>query len=116
MKQPFLVPVLLLVGLCLLVVGIGWNRILPPAAYWGDEQAQEYAAAQADLHSISHSHTDDPAHEQEVAAAKERFIKSYQSLEYARTARNRTSTFFIAVGTMLILVGIVLHLKSGRSD
>jgi hypothetical protein len=114
MKQRLLVPGTILTGLCLLAVGLGWNHLVPSDAFWGDQQAQEYDTAQVELHAKSHSHGRDKQHEREVAAAKERFIKSYQALEYARVARNRTGTFIMAGGIGLLLLGIVVHMATGR--
>jgi hypothetical protein len=116
MKHPYLVPGLIVVGLFLLVLGLGWNRVSDSDAYWDEGQATEYATAQAELHAKSHTHSDDPRHAQEVAAAKERFIKSYQALEHARTTRNRTGTLLMAGGIVLLLAGIFVHLAGSRSE
>lgn len=116
MKQRFLVPGLILIGICLLAVGLTWHRIVPPAAYWGPEQADEYSAAQSQLHAIGHEHEHDPTFEREIGLARERFEKSYQELEDARSSRNRTRIIFTAAGVIVLLAGIVLHMTAGRDE
>jgi hypothetical protein len=116
MKQRFLVPGLILIGICLLAVGLTWRRIVPPAAYWGPEQADEYSAAQSQLHAIGHEHEHDPDFEREITLARERFEESYQELEDARSSRNLTGIIFTAAGVIVLLAGIVLHMTAGRAE
>ena len=114
MKQRFLVPSLLLVGLCSLGLGMAWNRVVPSTAYWASEQAEEYSIAQSELHAKAHSHGQDQEHEKEVADARERFVTIYQELQRARESRSRAGHLFLAVGVALILCGIVVHMMAGR--
>ena len=116
MKQRFLVPGLILIGMCLLGAGLTWHRIVPPAAYWGPKQADEYSAAQLQLHALGHEHEHDPDFEREITLARERFKKSYQELEDARGSRNLTGRIFTAAGVIALLAGIVLHMTAGRAE
>lgn len=115
MKQRYLVPCLILVGLCLLAVSFAWNRIIPSEAYWDIKQASEFAAAQADLHSMSHANRQDKEYEKKLAAARQRFLNSHEALEQARGAQSRTATLVMAGGIMLLLLGIVLHLRASHT-
>jgi Flp pilus assembly protein TadB len=115
LKNPYLVPGLIVLGLCMLALGWAWSSIRAPAAYWSEEQAAEYSTAQAQLHAISHSHSHDPGHEQVVAAARDRFLDAQQQLDDARGARNRTGMLFLAAGMTTLLVAIFLHKTAGSS-
>jgi len=103
---------LMVVGLGLIGLGWGWNAVVPTKAYWGPEQAEEYIAAQADLHSKTHDHDRAGDHEREFAAARERFVSISQQLDEARVARDRIGTYIAGSGILLILVGIGLHLAN----
>lgn len=116
MKQRFVVPGLVLLGICLLGLGLGWDRIRPTTAYWTPEQAEEYSTSQSDLHAQWHTHTDNQDHEQEAVAAKERFLKSLEALESARNSRTRTGNLLVMAGTGVLLLGIAIHLAAGRRE
>jgi hypothetical protein len=109
MKRRVLAIGSLLVGLCLIGLGLAWDRIVPSSAYWGHEQATALTAAQTEMHTKSHQHG--AGAEQEMAAARERFIKMSQQLESARGAQKRTGTILLVVGISLILAGIALHIS-----
>ena len=105
---------MILGGLCLLILGLAWNRLVPSAAYWGPEQANELSAAHRDMHTKSHQHGADA--EKEMAIARERFKKISQQLERARGSQSRIGTLFLVAGVSLLLVGIVLHFSQSRSE
>jgi hypothetical protein len=113
MKNRFAVPGLILIGLCLLVLGIAWNQVLPSSAYWTPEQAEEFAAAQTELHARLDHAAD---HQQEFAVAKDRFIKIRDELENARGTRGRMKTVVTLLGATMLLVAIMLHLSQRSSD
>jgi hypothetical protein len=101
------------VGLILLSMGYAWNRVIPSTAYWNDDRAREYTAAQAELHSLhGRGHTQ----EGDLNAARDRFLKIYQQLEHARSTRNRTATFLKGAGICLLLLGVILHVKSSGDE
>jgi hypothetical protein len=114
MKRPVLVLSLLLVGLCLIVLGLAWDHLVPSSAYWSPEQAQELTDAQLDMHSKSHDHS--PAAEQKMATARQRYVQISQQLESARGSQKRLATVFLAGGVLLLLAGIVLHITQPRSE
>ncbi len=114
MKRRVLVLSLLLIGLCLVVLGLAWDHLVPSSAYWGPEQAKELTAAQIEMHSKSHHHGADA--EQQMAAARERYRKISQQLETARGSQKRIGTFFLAAGVLLLVAGVVLHVSQNRSQ
>jgi hypothetical protein len=104
---------LVVVGLILLGMGLAWNRVVPSTAYWNDDRAREYTAAQAELHSI---HPRGHEHEAQLQAARDRFLKIYEQLEQARGTRNRTAALLKAVGISLLLLGVLLQVKSSQDE
>jgi hypothetical protein len=102
------------VGFCLLGLGLAWDRLVSPKAYWTPDQAREYAAAQLEMHAKSHQHTGDA--EKEMAVARERFEKIGRQLERARSSRKRTGTLFLAAGIVFLVAGVVLQLAESRSE
>jgi hypothetical protein len=111
MNNRFVVPGMILVGMCLLLVGAAWNQIVPTSAYWTPEKAEEFVAAQTDLHA----HLDDAKDKrQEFAAAKERFIKIRDELENARGTRSRMKTVVTFLGAALLLAAVVAHLAQRK--
>ena len=115
MKRRILVPSSILVGFCLLCLGLAWNRLVPSSAYWSPDQAEEYTAAQLEMHTKSHHHDGDAEQEKNMDAARERFDKISHQLERARGSQERTGTLFLAAGVSLLLVGVLLHLSGNRS-
>jgi hypothetical protein len=113
MKRHWLVPGLVGTGLLLLIVGFSWDRIVPTSAYWGDEQAREYTAAQAEMHAID-EHT--PGQEQKLALARDRFLKLHQQLEDARGTQTRGTFLLKLAGISLLVVGVVWHFAAGQSS
>jgi hypothetical protein len=114
MTRPVLVGTLILGGLCLLILGLGWNHLVPSAAYWSPEQASELSAAHRDMHTKSHQHGADA--ENQMAIARDRFKKISQQLESARGSQSRIGTLFLLAGVALLVAGIVLHLSQNRSE
>jgi Flp pilus assembly protein TadB len=114
MNRRFLVISSVIAGICLLGLGLAWNRLVPSSAYWSPEQAKEYSDAQIEAHAKSHEHGHHA--EKEMAVARERFSKISQQLEDARGSRRRTGTMFLAAGVLLVVAGLVLHLSESRSD
>jgi hypothetical protein len=113
MKRRDLVLSLLLVGLCLVGLGLTWDHLVPSSVYWGPAQADELIAAQIEMHKKSHQHGADA--EKEMAIARERYVKLSQQLESARGSQNRIGTFFLVAGISLLLAGIVLHMSQANS-
>lgn len=111
MTRRFLVPVLILLGVIVLVVGTQWGRIWPANSYWSNEQADELTAAQVALHSLSHSHGlgNKDAHEKQFAAAREHHDRISNQLTSAQNSRDRSGTIAIIAGILTILFGIGLH-------
>jgi hypothetical protein len=100
-------------GLCLLILGAAWNQVVPSSAYWTPEKAEEFSAAQTDLHS----HLDHSAnHEHAYSAAKDRFIKIRDELESARGTRSRIKTIITSVGVTLLALAVLIHwsVRQGR--
>lgn len=112
--KPLLVPSLILLGTCLLGLGLAWNRIVPSSAYWSPQQAAEYTAAKLELHSKSHDHGSGV--EQEMATAHERFAKISRELERARGSQRFTGTGFVILGVLLLAAGIAVHFAAKRSE
>jgi hypothetical protein len=104
---------LIVVGLLLLGMGYSWNWVIPSTAYWNDDRAREYTAAQAELHSI---HGRGHGHDDELKAARDRFVRIYQQLEKARRTRNRMATVLKAGGVSLLLFAAVFQVKSSRAE
>ena len=102
----------LIAGLCLLGLGLAWDRIMPSSAYWGPEQEKEFTAAQVDAHAKSHNRGDDEARERESAAARKRYERMIQQLKAARGSHRRGGFFLTAGGVALLLLGIALHLSA----
>jgi hypothetical protein len=94
-------------------IGLAWNRLMPPSAYWSPEQAKEYSDAQIEMHAKSHQHGQHA--EPDMAVARERFSKISQQLEGARGSRKRTGKLFLAGGVVLIVAGMVLKLSESRT-
>jgi hypothetical protein len=113
MKRRALVLSSILAGFCLLLMGLVWNRLVPTTAYWSPEQAEEYSAAQLDMHSKSHQHGD--AAEKEMTIARERFAKISDQLDRARGTQKFGGTIFLAAGVLLLLAGVGLHFAQNRS-
>jgi hypothetical protein len=113
MDRRFLTSGFVLLGLCLLGVGLAWNRLVPSRSYWGPEQAEEYAAAQIEAHSQSHQHG--PNAEQKMALARERFANISQQLERARGSQRRTANVLLIAGMSFLVAGIGLHFTQSRS-
>jgi hypothetical protein len=111
MNNRFVVPGLIVVGLCMLVAGAAWNQIVPSSAYWTPEKAEEFAAAQTNLHA----HLDDAKEKrQEFAAAKARFIKIRDELEQARGTRSRTKTVVTFLGAAVLLAAVITHMAQRK--
>ena len=106
---------LLLGGIFLLALGLAWNRFMPASAYWDEDQAREYAEAQADLHAKSHFQKTNVKLQAEFAAARARYDNISHQLESAQNSRSRTSTLIIAAGILALLSGIGIHLASRPS-
>jgi hypothetical protein len=104
---------LVVAGLCLLGLGLAWNRLMPPSAYWSPEQAKEYSDAQIEMHAKSHQHGQHA--EKDMAVARARFSKISQQLDDARGSRTRTGKIFLVAGVLLVLAGSVLRLSKSRS-
>src|SRR5688572_14978485 len=100
MNRRFLVTGLVIVGICLLGLGLAWNRLMPSSAYWSPEQAKEYSDAQIEAHAKSHQHGHDA--EKDMAVARERFSKISQQLADARGSRRRTGKLFLVAGVLLV--------------
>ena len=114
---PVIAAVLLITGLALIALGWLWNSLVPSTAYWGPQQADEFVAAQADLHAKTHAQEGSRAdHAQEFAAARERFDKIRHELESARTARSRTGSILAGIGVLLALAGIVLYFSAKKPE
>lgn len=109
MKRQVTAVGLLLGGLILLCLGMTWNRLMPTSAYWGEEQAREYVAAQTELHAVSHQHAHGSEGDAEIKAARERYDQIRQQLESAQNSRGRTSTLLAVVGVLMLLGGIGLY-------
>jgi hypothetical protein len=109
MKRQVTAVGLLLAGLALLFLGLTWNRLMPSSAYWGEDQAREYVAAQTDLHAVSHQHSHGSDGEVEFKAARERYDNISQQLESAQNSRSRTGTLLAVAGVLMLLGGIGLH-------
>jgi hypothetical protein len=109
MNRRVLVFSLLVAGLCLVGLGFAWNQLVPSSVYWSPEQAEEYTAAQIEMHTKSHEHSADRA--QEMAAARERFVKISQELESARGSQKRFGMLFMVAGVSLLLAGIALFVS-----
>src|SRR5262245_36622587 len=116
MKQRVLVLSLLLAGLCLLVLGQTWTRLVPSTVYWDDAQAKEYSDAQIDLHEKSHHQRPDGPPNAEFQAAHERFDKISSDFEHARNSRNFTGTLLTVIGVLLLISGVGLHWAGRQSD
>jgi len=114
MNRRTLVFSLIAVGLCLLVVGLAWDRLVPSSAYWTPEQAQELSAAQLDMHTKSHQHGADA--EQQMAAARERYKDISTQLDRARGSQRIMGTLFLAAGVLLLVTSIVLHFSQSRNE
>jgi hypothetical protein len=113
MKQRLLVPSLALVGIFLLGIGLAWDHLVSSSAYWNEAQAEEYNAAQFDLHAKSHHHENpSEAHKQEFDAAKKRFEHISARLNRARNYRNYTATALEALGVLAVLVACVIHFRN----
>jgi len=112
MKHSFVVPGLILVGICLLLLGTAWNQVVPSSAYWTTEKAEEFSAAQTELHA----HLDDGAnHEQQNSAARDRFIKIRDELESAHGTRSRIKTAITIFGAGFLLLAIMIHLSARQN-
>jgi hypothetical protein len=114
MNRRFLILGLVVVGFCLLGLGLAWDRLVSPKAYWTPAQAEEYAAAQLEMHAKSHQHSSEA--EKEMALARERFEKISRQLERARSSRKWTGRLFLAAGIISLAAGIVLHAAVSRSE
>jgi hypothetical protein len=112
MKRRILVLGSILTGLCLLILGIAWDRLVPSSAYWSPEQAEEYTAAQLDMHSKSHQHG--AGAENDMVLARERFAKISRQLERARGTQRISGTVFLAAGVLLLVGGVGLHFSQNR--
>jgi hypothetical protein len=113
MNRRYLEIALVVAGLCLLALGLAWNRLMPPSAYWSPEQAKEYSDAQIEMHAKSHQHGHGA--EQDMALARKRFSKISQQLDDARGSRTRTGKIFLVAGVLLVVAGSVLRLSESRS-
>lgn len=114
MNRRTLVFGLIAVGLCLLGVGLAWDRLVPASAYWTSEQAEELSAAQLEMHTKSHQHDADA--EQQMAAARDRYKKVSAQLDRARGSQRLTGTLFLAVGVLLLVTSIVLYYSQNRNE
>jgi hypothetical protein len=114
MKRSILVPSLIVLGFGLVLLGLAWKHLVPSSAYWSPEQAQEYSAAQADMHTKSHQHGADA--ERDMDAARERFKNISRQLDRARGSQSRAGMVFVVAGIALVLAGIAVHVSSDRSE
>jgi hypothetical protein len=102
----------LIIGLCLLGLGLAWDGIMPTSVYWGPEQATALVQAQIEAHAKSHYHEDEEAHQKAAAAARARYDRLRERLEAARGSRRRSGLYLTAGGIALLLAGIGLHLTA----
>lgn len=114
MNMRFLIPGLLVIGLCLLLAGLSWNSILPSSAYWTPQQAEEFSAAQTELHAQWHKRAHGH-YESEAEAVKARFEKIADELRNARASQSRWKITLITTGVVTLVTGIVLHLNRRQS-
>jgi len=115
MKQRFLVCGFVFFGMCLLALGLGWNQFVPTTIYWTPEKAEEFSAAQTELHAQWHNQKD-ARYAEQAEAAKARFLRIRDELESARISRSHFKTAFLAGGVLSLLVGISIHLAGGQNE
>jgi hypothetical protein len=95
-------------GLTLLLAGFVWSRILPPQAFWSQQQAEEYEDAAVTLHERSHSEEGDPAeNRRQFDAARAKFEQAQRNLDAARSARDHGGRYVALLGSLLLGSGAV---------
>jgi hypothetical protein len=117
MKQRLLVSGFAIVGLLCLGLGLTWSKLTSTESYWSPKQAEEFNAAQSDLHKRQrYNQNESEAQRQEFAAAKERFENISNQLETARSSRAYTGTGLKIFGAIAVLVAAYLQYRSGGSE
>jgi hypothetical protein len=106
--------VLLMMGLAavgLLVVGLNWDRIRPPEAYWSQDRAQDYVAAFSAVHATESEAVNGSTYSStsEFEAVRKRYDEIKGQLDRARSARERGGKLVLASGLLLLLATIALR-------
>jgi len=132
MKLIYLPPLAIGLGLFLFALSLIWPRVVGPGTIWSDEQAQERSAAGGQLHHLKHEHyaaehptgkNDSGGHPKhahghsqgkdveqlaaELAAAKQRYADSEESLRSAQSMRTVPATWFRWTGALSMFIGVV---------
>ena len=105
---------LLVIGCILIGLSLVWPSISTGRAQWSDEQAREYQATSAELHSLSHemaqhSNDADEALERRLRTAQGEFDRLHTQLQAARESPLRLAAFLQILGSLLVIVGAVLY-------
>ena len=112
---PILAISLMLLGLACVALGWTWTSLIPASAYWDQNDAREYTQAQVDLHATTDRLGHDKNFEHDLAVARDRFNQAHKQLERARGSRQDTAKYLTAVGVLLLVAGIGIHLATRQS-
>lgn len=118
MARRIFLPVTLVAGVGLILLGLAWKQLYPPESYWSEEQARQLVDAFAELHNLQHSEETEAAEHGGTSfeKAKEKYHSLKGELESARTAHDRTGSYLAAAGAALIAVGILIYVKVPPSE
>jgi ABC-type transport system involved in cytochrome bd biosynthesis fused ATPase/permease subunit len=101
------------VGIVLVVLSLIWPSIIGKAV-WSEQQAREHATAAAELHRLAHGHAHAADHAAGVEGehnrgsleeAKQRYERSQDMLQRAKTYRQGTARLLRWAGTACSLLG-----------
>jgi predicted PurR-regulated permease PerM len=108
--------VVLLIGVVLIGVSLVLPKYATGRSQWSDEQAFQYQATSAELHSLSHQFADaseSGANDQEIElrlqSAQEEFERLHSQLEAARQSPARLATIMQLLGSVMVAIGAVLY-------
>jgi hypothetical protein len=96
---------LAVVATVLVAAGFSWKWLHPPESYWSEEKAQSYVDAFTAVHAAEDGLLHEPSDSGAAAyrAALLRYDTLQNELDQARSARDRTGTYFVLAGLAFLV-------------
>lgn len=115
MKMIHLPLIPLAIGLVLIVLSLAWPSAVGSSG-WSEEEAREWSAASAEMHSLLHNHGHAPGEAEATSrdhespalkAARERYAKADAGLQKARSFRFGVAAVLKWSGIVLLVAGTI---------
>jgi hypothetical protein len=107
----YMVPAIIMLGICLLVCGIFWPNMADRRSGWSNADSQKFAHVSATLHAAAHLGN---ASNEEMKELQSEFDRLKIKLEHAQNEPQRWSRILLWSGAALAGVGVVMHLAQRK--